>query len=364
MRNILLTLSVLVLIIAFALPNDAYATVNGAGPAAEDSLSEASADRVAQAQRRKKKRRKKKRRRKRGKKKVEEEPAATETKKAEEKAPEVLDLSAPPPDAPAPPPVLDLSTVDDSESAKEELLQDPETSTEAQDEGFDFGEAIDLGDLGSEGESGEISFDELELDTATMGGDTPEKARFDAAMELMSDEEFDGASMEFRYFLEDEKFAEFKDESQYQLAKALYKLGFLDASLKRFEEILNAGPAHGRFRKSIEWLFFISRKMADEMPVLAQLAKFRNVKFPKAYRNEFNFLMAKYLFLQANQFALDRQNAEQLAALKKGTEGFDFTGLEQAVSSGDGFDFGGGGGGEASGGGGFDFGGGGSSEGD
>ncbi len=355
MRHILLTLSVTLLLVVFALPSEAMA------PVVVDSHATARAEegervtRVAQdgKKRRKNKKNKKKRRKKR-RKKTEETAETAETNSApdaEKEAP-ALDLNAPPPAAPAPPPVLDLSTVDsDSEAAKEELLADPSTETQPE-EGFDFGEAVDLGDLGGDG--GEISFEELELDTATMGGDTPEKARFDTAMEMMSDEEFANAAMEFRYFLEDEKFAEFKDESQYQLAKALYKLGFLDASLSRFEQILNSGPSHGRFRKSIEWLFFISRKMADEMPVLAQLAKFRNVKFPKAYRNEFNFLMAKYLFLQANEFALDRQNAEQLAALKKQTEGFDFTGLEDAVSTGEGFDFGGGGGGGA--GGGFDFG--------
>lgn len=372
MRHILLTFSVILLLWVFALPSQGFATVETRGDAPTAVGTEDGSDRLAQRKRRKKNNKKKRRRKKQQKKQQDEaataEPAGNEQSEGEAPA---LDLNAPPPEAPAPPPVLDLSTVEsDSEAAKEELLADPATESASGEEGFDFGETVDLGDLGDEG--GEISFEELELDTATMGADTPEKARFDTAMEMMSDEEFASAAMEFRYFLEDDKFAQFKDESQYQLAKALYKLGFLDASLARFGEILNSGPAHGRFRKSIEWLFFISRKMADEMPVLAQLAKFRNVKFPKAYRNEFNFLMAKYLFLQANEFALARQNAEQLATLKKQTEGFDFSGLEDAVSTGEGFDFGGqsgggfdfGGGGEESASGGaagFDFGGGGAS---
>ncbi len=378
MRTLWLTVSSLFLALVLALP-DAYASDKSAADVEElgSSASSDAESRVAQAddvEEKKKRKRRRKRRRKRGRrKKQQQEVKQEETAPAATPAPETpAEKGTPsdaPPDAPAPPPVLDLSTVEsDSEAAKEELLQDPSVAAE-EEGGFDFGSESDVG---AEGDS-EISFEEFELDTATMGGDTPEKARFDTAMEMMPDEEDDRAAMEFRFFLEDDKVSEFNDESQYQLAKALYKLGFLDASLERFRQILNTGPQHGRFRKSIEWLFFISRKMADEMPVLAELAKFRNVKFPKAYRNEFNFLMGKYLFLQANQFALNRQSAEQLAQLKKGTEGFDFSELEAAVEgdggldlSGEGFDFGGGegqsggeldfGGGESSGGDGMDFG--------
>lgn len=362
MRSLFLSFAFLIGL-AMMLPNPAVASVetqperSGAGEAI----------RLAQSDDTTKKKKRRRRRRKKGKKnrkKNKEQEAKTESENgAETKSEETkeLDLAEPAPGAPAPPPLLDLSNVEaPSEAAKEELLQDPGAEVGEGENAFDFGSGVDLGELGDE-ETGELSFEELELDTATVGGETPEKARFDLAMELMSDEEFDRAAMEFRYFLEDDKFVQFKDESQYQLAKALYKLGFLDVSLERFKEILNTGPGHARFRKSIEWLFFISRKMADEIPVLAELAKFRNVKFPKAYRNEFNFLMAKYLFLQANRFALERQSAEQLATLKKGTEGFDFSELEAAVESsgGSGFDFGGGGfdfGSGAESGGGFDFG--------
>ncbi|MEM6531890.1 MAG: hypothetical protein AAF654_04670 [Myxococcota bacterium] len=365
MREFLLGIAFLIGL-ALVLPESALASVQSTEARVESTDGQTF---VAQ---RKKRRRKRKKGKKTKKKKTKDEPAAEEKSAEPAKTEEKKEVPATPaPDAPAPPPLLDLSNVEaPSEAAKEELLQDPGAEIGDEEGAFDFGGEVDLGELGTESESGELSFEELELDTATMGGETAEKARFDLAMEMMSDEEFDRAAMEFRYFLEDEKFFQFKDESQYQLAKALYKLGFLDVSLGRFREILNTGPGHARFRKSIEWLFFISRKMADEIPVLAELAKFRNVKFPKAYRNEFNFLMAKYLFLQANQFALERQSAEQLATLKKGTQGFDFSELEAAVESsagggfdfgGGGFDFGGGGGAAGAGDGGFDFGGGGGS---
>ncbi len=310
---------------------------------------------------------------------------------------ETLDLSQPAateaPAAPPPPaaaPVLDLSEAGtDTEAAKQELLlgapaddKDDKKKKKAKqaDGSFDFGggatldlgggDAIDFGsDLGA--------FDvQIDINSA-------EKERFDQAIELMSDEDYAGAALEFRAFLDDPKYTEFKPEAEYQLAKALYKLGFLDASLKRFRTILEQGAQHRRYRKSVEWLFFISRKVADETPVLAELARFRNVTFPKAYRNEYRYLLGKYLFVQAQRFEVQRLQEEQLARGKKSKEAsFDFSGVAESIDSGgamdfsqaaagfdfgsaDGgggggsFDFGGGGGGGGGGDSGFDFGGGG-----
>ncbi len=259
--------------------------------------------------------------------------------------------------------VLDLSTVDeDTQKAKEELLKgaseeksDQPATVKKKDGGFDFGGGASL-DFGE----GAVDFgSELgEFDLQAQVG-SAEQERFDKAMAMMSDEDYAGAALEFRFFIEDAKFKPFLPEIEYQLAKALYKLGFLDASLKRFKSILEQGPTHRRYRKSVEWLFFISRKMADETPVLAELARFRNVTFPKAYRNEYRYLLGKYLFVQAERFEVERLEAEQLAKGKKSKEAtLDFSAIAEAVDSGQGLDFGGGSGGS---GGGFDFGDGGDS---
>ncbi|MEE8409129.1 MAG: hypothetical protein V3T05_05965, partial [Myxococcota bacterium] len=306
--------------------------------------------------------------------------------KAQEEATEAADAlfdttapsgggEAPPPPEPAAdegPDVLDLSTsAADTEAARKELLLGPGTDAEAKGgkgkkgkkKGeYDFGGGLDL-DLGEEGFSfgGELADFGVDLDIASA-----ERDRFDAALDMMSDEDFSAAAIEFRFFLEDPKFAEFKSEAEYQLAKAFYKIGFLEPALTRFKSILEQGPSHRRYRKSVEWLFFISRKMADETPVLAELARFRNVTFPKAYRNEYSYLLTKYLFIQAEAFELERLQQEQLMrgkASKAAT--IDFSAVSDALEEG-GFDFSGGSDGgfdfsaAAGGGGGFDFGGGGS----
>lgn len=241
--------------------------------------------------------------------------------------------------------VLDLSDIKTDggdAAAKQQLLKAPE-QPKADDKkakkgggaGFDFGGgvSIDLGGGDAIDFGGDLGSFDVQINISSA-----ERERVEKAMGMMTDEDYAKAALEFSYFLKDQKFAEFKQESEYQLAKALYKLGFLDGALKRFKTILEQGPSHVRYKKSVEWLFFISRKVADETPVLAELARFRNVTFPKAYRNEYRYLLSKYLFVQAQRFEADRLQLEQVARGKKSTDGIDFGALAEASKS-DGFDF-------------------------
>lgn len=259
------------------------------------------------------------------------------------------------------PMVLDLGEVDekDKAAAKEEILSGPKEEpkktrgrrrVKKKDGAFDFGGGSDFSgdfDFGLD----EFSLDEIELDS-------PERIRFDKAIALMADEEHTTAAAEFRFFIGDAAFASFLPESEYQLAKAMYKLGFLDAALKRFRLILDQGKTHPRARKSVEWLFFIARKTADQTEVLSELARFSGVKFPEAYRNEYRYLLAKYLFVQAQTFEVKRlQEEEERRNRGSKAEGFDFEAAAGVADFGGagGFDFGGG---ASESGGGFDFGGG------
>lgn len=273
--------------------------------------------------------------------------------------------------------VLDLSDVKDDEAAKKELIQ--QGGTKKSEGAFDFGSSAGE----QAGAPGAFDFgDELvQFDLGAMGP-SAESTRFEAALAMMSDEDYSRAALEFRYFLDDAKYREagLLPEAEYQLAKALYKLGFLDQALQGFKRVLEQGPTHKRYRKSVEWLFFISRKVADETPVLAELARFRNVTFPKAYQNEYRYLLSKYLFVQANALEVQRIQAEELARSKSskaasfdfgavadtlksgGAVSFDFSQLGDEASpsatpsKGGGLDFGGGDAAASGGGGGFDFG--------
>ena len=95
---------------------------------------------------------------------------------------------------------------------------------------------------------------------------------------------------------------DFHAESQYQLAKALFKSGLYGEAFQRFKNIIHQGSTHRRFQKSVEWLFRLSRVSPEQEPILRELARFRNMRFPQAYRDEYHYLLAKHFFFEARRY--------------------------------------------------------------
>jgi hypothetical protein len=88
-------------------------------------------------------------------------------------------------------------------------------------------------------------------------------------------------------------------ELEYLLAKSLYRMKMYHSALHYFSAVLARGTDGQFFRPSLEWLFFISRKTVDENIVLDDVARYRNVAFPKRYQNEFTYLLARYYMLRS-----------------------------------------------------------------
>jgi TolA-binding protein len=250
--------------------------------------------------------------------------------------------------------VLDLSNVDEGSEAdiRNEILDTQSAGSGDDSSGvMDFSKAKGEKKKKKKAKGGEFDFGLEEFDMSSSDLGLAEQERFDAAMDSIADDDFALAAQGFHDFARMPAFADFRDESDYQLAKSLYKMNLLGPSLKRFKGILAKGPKHKRYRKAVEWLFYISRKMADDEPVLAELARFRNVRFPKSYQDEFQYLLAKYLFVQAHRFQEERRRSREIQRGKKTEQnsGFDFEGgkieldaIEKAIGDGDAvFDFGG-----------------------
>jgi tetratricopeptide (TPR) repeat protein len=102
-------------------------------------------------------------------------------------------------------------------------------------------------------------------------------------------------------------------ESEYWLAKSLYKLGMYHSSLQMFSKVLARGPSTKFFKSSLEWLFFIARKTVNETVVLDEIARYSNYEFPERFRNEFRYLLARYNLVRGK--ALD--DAEQTGEATK-----------------------------------------------
>ena len=250
---------------------------------------------------------------------------------------------AKPPGATAKPAALEAPVLDQSEPTalpvdnkdRQELLSGKKAGAKG---GIDFGGNFSgeaLGASGAADKAFDFGADQAPLDLGDLAAQSGEQKRFESAMVMMSSEDYSRAALEFNFFKSDKAFASFAEESEFQQAKALYRLGLYEAALVSFEKILQRGPSHHRYKKAVEWLFFMSRKLADQTPVLAQLAKYRNVTFPRAYRNEYHYLLAKYLFTQAEQFEVTRLRDEELQRSKRSpAAGMDFGAIAPVASGG------------------------------
>lgn len=139
----------------------------------------------------------------------------------------------------------------------------------------------------------------MSFDGFDVTGKTSDRQKLEAAKGLFTQEDYEAAAVSFGEILKDGAAADQHDEARYLLAKALFRLGMYHSSLAVFREILAKGESGKYFKTSIEWLFFVSRKIEDQSVVLDEIAKYSNVEFPEKYREEFKYLLAKYNFVRA-----------------------------------------------------------------
>lgn len=156
----------------------------------------------------------------------------------------------------------------------------------------------------------------LSFDAVDVSGKGADRQRIDVAANQFKAEQYEEAALSAYGLLSDPKMAALQVESQYLLAKSLYRMGLYHSALNQFSKILERGPTTRFFKGSLEWLFFIARKTVNETVVLDEIAKYSNADFPERFRNEFRYLLARYHFVRAK--ALDE--VEQKADADKSYE--------------------------------------------
>lgn len=143
----------------------------------------------------------------------------------------------------------------------------------------------------------------MSFEAVDVSGKSGDRQKLDVAMNQFKSENYETAALTSFELMNDPNMAGLATESQYLLAKSLYRLGLYHSSLGEFSKILAKGPQTKFFKSSLEWLFFISRKTVNEQVVLDEIAKYSNHEFPERFRNEFRYLLARYHFVRGK--ALD-----------------------------------------------------------
>jgi tetratricopeptide (TPR) repeat protein len=153
----------------------------------------------------------------------------------------------------------------------------------------------------------------MSFDAVDVSGKTGDRQKMDAAITQFKNDQYEPAALAFAEMSQDPNMAGLAVESEYWLAKSLYKLGMYHSSLQMFSKVLARGPSTKFFKSSLEWLFFIARKTVNETVVLDEIARYSNYEFPERFRNEFRYLLARYNLVRGK--ALD--DAEQTGEANK-----------------------------------------------
>jgi tetratricopeptide (TPR) repeat protein len=143
----------------------------------------------------------------------------------------------------------------------------------------------------------------MSFEAVDVSGKSADRQKLDAALNHFKGDNYEQAALSAHTLMRDPKLAALSVESQYLLAKSLYRMGLYHSSLGEFSKILARGPSTRFFKSSLEWLFFISRKTVNEAVVLDEIAKYANFEFPQRFRHEFYYLLARYYFVRGK--ALD-----------------------------------------------------------
>jgi TolA-binding protein len=169
----------------------------------------------------------------------------------------------------------------------------------------------------------------LGLESLDVSVKSEAKEALDKALDMMKDEDYADAAIALWELYNNPSAKRLFESAEYQLAKALYRMRMYQSSLHHFGRILEKGSSHKYFKTSLEWLLFISHKVTDQKVVLDYIARYADMDFPKKYKDEFQFLLAKYFYFHAMNLELGKaksgSNVKDQAKKKDSELGFDLS---------------------------------------
>ena len=142
--------------------------------------------------------------------------------------------------------------------------------------------------------------DGFSFDIVEEGVKDNDTARLENAKDLVNQERFGEALGEMEAILADKNLKKHHAQVEYDIAKTLYRMGAYHASLARFQAILDVGPKHEMYAESRNWLFFISRKIKDELAALQMVSTYAKAEdIPADQQSELSYALARFYFLMA-----------------------------------------------------------------
>jgi len=165
--------------------------------------------------------------------------------------------------------------------------------------------------------------EEVHKDTPSTGGKkkpmtfTPEAAKptgpagppskvLERALKLYDAEDYTNASIELNKVVEGQSGDDEanKQRAEFFMGKTLFNMKYYSASLSYFDRIVQKGPNHRYYQKTLQWLASLSRFLPESAGVLEKIGKYTKADLDQPalepVRDELYYLLGRYHYAKGN----------------------------------------------------------------
>jgi tetratricopeptide (TPR) repeat protein len=138
------------------------------------------------------------------------------------------------------------------------------------------------------------------------GKQGPASKTLERALKLYDAEDYPMASIELNKVVEGQSGDDEgnKERAEFFMGKALFNLKFYSASLSYFDRIVQKGPEHRYYAKTLQWLASLSRFLPESAGVLEKIGKYtrEDLEQPalEPVRDELYYLLGRYHYSKGN----------------------------------------------------------------
>jgi tetratricopeptide (TPR) repeat protein len=130
----------------------------------------------------------------------------------------------------------------------------------------------------------------------------PASKTLERALKLYDAQDYPMASIELNKVIEGQSGDDEanKQRAEFFMGKALFNLKFYSASLSYFDRIVQTGPNHRYYQKTLQWLASLSRFLPESAGVLEKIGKYTKRDLEQEalaeFRDELYYLLGRYFF--------------------------------------------------------------------
>jgi tetratricopeptide (TPR) repeat protein len=144
--------------------------------------------------------------------------------------------------------------------------------------------------------------EEMEFEPDEVEKSSPPSKTLERAKKLYDKGDYYSASIEYDKVVkgETDESASNKQRAEFFLAKTLFHMKFFASSLAQFDAIVQQGPAHKYYRKTLQWLAALSKVLPESAGILQKIGAYsrEDLEDPalEPVRNELYFLLGRHYY--------------------------------------------------------------------